>query len=783
MPKLFVVSPFGSRIAPQSPVGVIDFDLVYQEGVRPAAERAGWEVIRIDEINATGNISDHYLREILSADLVLGDISVENPNVFYELGIRQAISTGGTLLIAQQASTIPFDLSAQRIIFYEHTAPGLRNLKNRLYSALLEYRPGPGTNPIRAFLEKVGAVSDPERDPLSFEREVDARIERCRTVDQLIAVWHWVKNISPAPARALLTLAERLAEFDEWSISAKILRKAADERPDDFEVHRQLGWYLQQSGGDDDAESLAAFERALALNPSDPETLGMLGGRYKRRGEYPRAREYYERAVGLSPNSIYILVNLAAVEILSNTNEPQAGVERYGALVERLRPEVLTSPDEWAELVLGEALFASGEQTAAWEHYSRAVQLGATRKSVMSAARQLALFAERGFRANEAKELAGLLNNVPPRVETNELGPEPPADGGTAAVPPILVHISDVHFGSVERDGKRKGMHRFWDGENTQRLSSHIIEEIKARESRNPGEISRIHLIVSGDLAYTGTENEFGQAHACLEEICSGLRLSKERVHIIPGNHDIYWLASRADMRSRFDNYLTFLLGFYGEDLFRKRFPGVTWPITITKRPEAYELVSVAYDSTARLLVVGMNSCVYETEQHHYGFVGQRQLKLIRELVAKMEVPDSCVRVALIHHHLHPFPEQLDHHPEPELWMDLSTVRDAGHVERYLEKMGFDLVLHGHKHKPQLRETLVREVAPQQIESRPLIVCGAGTISCNELEHSEPNQYQVLELRQIPRRAGVEFVRVEWRTMPLKTGAEWSTTATWSILG
>jgi hypothetical protein len=35
------------------------------------------------------------------------------------------------------------------------------------------------------------------------------------------------------------------------------------------------------------------------------------------------------------------------------------------------------------------------------------------------------------------------------------------------------------------------------------------------------------------------------------------------------------------------------------------------------------------------------------------------------------------------------------------------TIRDAGLVERRLEKLGFDLVLHGHKHKPQLRETLV----------------------------------------------------------------------------
>jgi hypothetical protein len=118
-----------------------------------------------------------------------------------------------------------------------------------------------------------------------------------------------------------------------------------------------------------------------------------------------------------------------------------------------------------------------------------------------------------------------------------------------------------------------------------------------------------------------------------------------------------------------------------------------------------------------------------------------------------------------------------------EVWIDVSTIRDAGHVEQYLKKLDFDLVLHGHKHKAQLRETLIRDDAAFREGVRPLIVCGAGSVSCMELEHAEPNHYEVIEIQRLPRSPGVEFLQVDWRTLPIKAGAEWSTQKLWSVLG
>lgn len=788
MPRLFVIMPFGVKSVVHGAGESINFDDVYRRIIRAAGESSGWVVVRIDELTEVGPITDQYLREIFAADLVLADISAPNANVFYELGIRQAISPGGTILIAHKGTIIPFDLSSQRVLFYDLEEVGIRTARIELAQYLHHHASLPATNPVRTFLEQLGIAASPRQDAAGFERELNARIERSRTIDQLIAVWHWVRNLSPLPVTPLLSLAERLSDADEWMTAAEVLRAAASERPDDFEINRQLGWYLQHLGPEHDAESVRAFERALALNPHDPETLGMMGGRLKRLGQYAEAAAFYNRAAIISPNSLYILVNQAAMPIMADPKSPEVGIKKYKALAERVQRTRASSPDEWSELVLGEAFFAIGELEAARAHYASAITLASSQKSLDSAAGQLELFAELGFRSQEALKLVKVLrqSKQPDIWLGNEVATVDarPAPSGLVAQLPLLVHLSDVHFGSIMKDGREVDMHRFYEGENSQPLSRHIIEELTSPESRLTNEQHRLHLIVSGDLTYTAVKSEFDKARHFIDEVCSAVGIGKERVHIIPGNHDVNWSLARIDKTHRFDNYINFLVEFYGETLFRQKYPRIKWPLKLNDpRPQAYEIVSVSYDSMAGLLMVGFNSCVFETEQHHYGFIGERQLRLVRELLQQVNAPRDCLRVGLIHHHLHPFPEVLSARGDQEVWLDLSTIRDAGHVERYLERLAFDLVLHGHKHKAQIRETLVRDPAPLKVEPRPLIICGAGSVSCTELEHNEPNHYEIIEVRRLPRREGAEFLRVEWRIMPVVAGAEWSAAKIWDIRG
>ena len=291
-------------------------------------------------------------------------------------------------------------------------------------------------------------------------------------------------------------------------------------------------------------------------------------------------------------------------------------------------------------------------------------------------------------------------------------------------------------------------------------------------------------LVVSGDFTYTATSAEFTEALQFLQKLCAGLGISKDRVILCPGNHDVNWAHSKIDKTHRFDQYISFLAKFYG-DAFRSRYPLINWDLTVdAPPPRPTDLLSLQILPKDGLLILSLNSCVYETEEHHYGYVSGRQLRNFEDLMEKEKVDNRLVRIAVVHHHLHPFPEPVKLETSGEHWQDQSTIRDSALLEKYLEKYGFDLVLHGHKHKPQLRETLVRDPS-FPIAARPLIVFGGGScgVDSRELEHNVPNQYEVLELVNVPRVRGADFLRVEWRTLDVGPGADWATSHTWTLTG
>jgi len=107
----FVAMPFGVKEG-------IDFDRIYTELVRPALEVAGFEAFRADEEMRAGEIRKDMFQELLLADLVLVDVSIENPNVWYELGVRHALRARGVVVIGCREGRLPFDIVTDRVLRY-----------------------------------------------------------------------------------------------------------------------------------------------------------------------------------------------------------------------------------------------------------------------------------------------------------------------------------------------------------------------------------------------------------------------------------------------------------------------------------------------------------------------------------------------------------------------------------------------------------------------------------------------------------------------------------------
>ena len=119
MGTCFVVMGFGIKTDYQTG-RKLDLDKSYQNLIKPAAEAAGLKCIRADEIVHAGIIDVPMYEQLLSADIVIADVSTMNPNAFYELGVRHALRPFTTIIVAESELKFPFDVGHSVIRQYKH---------------------------------------------------------------------------------------------------------------------------------------------------------------------------------------------------------------------------------------------------------------------------------------------------------------------------------------------------------------------------------------------------------------------------------------------------------------------------------------------------------------------------------------------------------------------------------------------------------------------------------------------------------------------------------------
>jgi len=87
-----------------------------------------------------GDILKQIIRELITAEVVIADITDYNPNVFWELGVRQSFKQC-TITIAEKDTVLPFDISSKSTLFYapkDHlkNASFTKKLKNAINDCL-----------------------------------------------------------------------------------------------------------------------------------------------------------------------------------------------------------------------------------------------------------------------------------------------------------------------------------------------------------------------------------------------------------------------------------------------------------------------------------------------------------------------------------------------------------------------------------------------------------------------------------------------------------------------
>src|ERR1043165_4543240 len=119
--RAFIIRPFGKK-------NDIDFDDVEKNLIDPALNQLEITGRTTMEIRRQGNIRVDMFQRLLTADLVIADISIQNANVYYELGVRHALRGKHTFMIRARGAGIktdevPFDIKTDRYLTYEGVNP------------------------------------------------------------------------------------------------------------------------------------------------------------------------------------------------------------------------------------------------------------------------------------------------------------------------------------------------------------------------------------------------------------------------------------------------------------------------------------------------------------------------------------------------------------------------------------------------------------------------------------------------------------------------------------
>lgn len=297
--KIFVLMPFRD-----------EFDDVYMvigDAVRSAAEELAIHIscLRADEIDKPGRITDQILSSIKDSDLIVADLTNNNPNVMYELGYAHALGKP-TIILNQDVHSAPFDVADFRQITYDRSRL-VKDCRPRLIASIMDiFGPGHGEyvieqpsiensslpeklSPLRpssalvAALHKLNLKINLGRTKGNSKVVQEAAREVRQLLDRVTVVSSGDQQDINNTAATAGNCAVALENADMLSEAEDIFKRALGLFPDYPGLHLQYADFLADNDRFDEAS--VELSRARELNEDDPRIrrvevkIGIAGGR------------------------------------------------------------------------------------------------------------------------------------------------------------------------------------------------------------------------------------------------------------------------------------------------------------------------------------------------------------------------------------------------------------------------------------------------------------------------------------------------------------------------
>jgi len=417
----FVVQGFGKK-TDYTDGRVLDLDASY-EVIKMAVETAGLECIRADEIIHSGTIDVPMYQWLLNADLVIADLSTNNVNAAFELGVRYALRPYTTIVLAEEQFKNPFDLSHIVIRRYKHLGDeiGFREanrLMKELKAAIDSIINNPQIDsPVYTYLPQ---LQPPELVQAAAKAFMAATPPAPSAPVATSPAADIVGEDNPSAKTMLDAAMDKIAASD-FPSARVLLDEVKKLRPKDSFVLQQLALATYKSKQPTVIDSLQTAREILKeLSPetsNNPETLGLWGAIHKRLWEecghaecLAESISAYERGFFLKQDhyngiNLAYLLNLRAVQSLQSGNRDDAIADCV--LAKRVRKEVIryaspladsledTNNRYWVIATLYEAAIGTGDNQAIaeWEVKAKAMNVPAwmqeTRESQAEKLKQL----------------------------------------------------------------------------------------------------------------------------------------------------------------------------------------------------------------------------------------------------------------------------------------------------------------------------------------------------------------------------------------------------------
>ena len=296
----FVDMPFGQKPDLKSGV-VVDFDQIYNDAIKPAIEECGLQALRGDEERTGGIIHGAMFARLLLAEFVVADLTLANPNVFYELGIRHAAKPFTTVPIYANVSALPFDVALVRAVGYQLkkgklTKGAAQKLKSELGKRLCDAISGATTqdSPLFQLIPKFPGIDLPDEVTETFKDRI-RQAEEFREIlsaarakplrerrEALLKIRSDLGDLKTVQRSILIELMSFFRDAEAFADLVELYNSFPAPVKEYVIVKQQFALALNRRNQSDDRErALKILDELLKDRGQDSETLGIKGRIHK----------------------------------------------------------------------------------------------------------------------------------------------------------------------------------------------------------------------------------------------------------------------------------------------------------------------------------------------------------------------------------------------------------------------------------------------------------------------------------------------------------------------